>query len=89
MIIRRAKWTRTSGCEGERWRPGEEERERKRERERKGERVLGADSRSSASEQLPGKHNLQEIAITDEYKRSRNKRTCYMLYFHLISLVHP
>lgn len=46
-----------------------EERGRDRERESK---VLVANSKSSASGQLPGKHNLRQIAITDEYKRSRN-----------------
>lgn len=60
---------------------------KKRDREGEGGRL--ANSESSASEQLPGKHNLREIAVTDEYMPSRNKRTCYMPYFHLISLVRP
>lgn len=43
--------------------------ERREERERERE-VLVANSKSSASWQLPEKHNLRQIAITDEYKRS-------------------
>lgn len=54
--------------------------------EREREREALANSESSASEQLPGKHNLREIAVTDEYMPSR--RTSVPVICHISTSFH-